>query len=58
MQVDITQLLVRWSAGDDAGLQELTTAIYGALRRLGHSALRREIQPASGEPAAKQGARA
>ena len=42
MQPDVSQLLVRWSAGDQAALQELMPAVYGELRRLGRSALRRE----------------
>ena len=46
VQVDISQLLVRWSAGDETALQELMPAVYAELRRLGRSTLRRE---ASGE---------
>jgi len=38
---DISQLLVRWSAGDESALQDLTPMVYGELRRLGRSALRR-----------------
>jgi RNA polymerase sigma factor (TIGR02999 family) len=42
VQADVTQLLVRWSAGDETALQELIPAVYAELRRLGRSALRRE----------------
>ena len=42
MQADVTQLLVRWSAGDESALQELIPAVYAELRRLGRSALRRD----------------
>ena len=41
MQADVSQLLVRWSAGDQAALQELIPVVYDELRRLGRSALRR-----------------
>jgi RNA polymerase sigma factor (TIGR02999 family) len=42
VQADVTQLLVRWSAGDETALQELIPAVYAELRRLGRSALRRD----------------
>jgi len=32
----VTQLLTRWSEGDDAALAELTPLVYGELRRLAH----------------------
>lgn len=41
MQPDVSQLLVRWSAGDERALQELIPMVYGELRLLGRSALRR-----------------
>lgn len=41
MQADVSQLLVRWSSGDEAALQELIPMVYHELRRLGRSALRR-----------------
>ena len=41
MPTDISELLVRWSAGDESALQALTPIVYGELRRLGRSALRR-----------------
>jgi RNA polymerase sigma-70 factor (ECF subfamily) len=41
LPTDISQLLVRWSAGDESALQALTPMVYGELRRLGRSALRR-----------------
>ena len=42
MQADVSQLLVRWSAGDQDAFEELTPIVYEELRRLGRSALRRE----------------
>jgi RNA polymerase sigma factor (TIGR02999 family) len=39
---DISQLLVRWSAGDQAALDELMPMVYAELRRLSRSAIRRE----------------
>ena len=41
MQGDVSELLVRWSGGDESALAELIPFVYGELRRLGHSALRR-----------------
>jgi RNA polymerase sigma-70 factor (ECF subfamily) len=38
---EITQLLVRWSAGERAALDELTPLVYTELRRLAASYLRR-----------------
>jgi RNA polymerase sigma-70 factor (ECF subfamily) len=38
---EVSQLLIRWSAGDQAALQELLPMVYAELRRLGRSALRR-----------------
>jgi RNA polymerase sigma-70 factor, ECF subfamily len=35
-QQRVTELLTRWSQGDDAALAELTPLIYGELRRLAH----------------------
>src|SRR6266481_9469507 len=35
-QQRVTELLVRWSQGDDAALTELTPLVYGELRRLAH----------------------
>src|SRR6266516_2831178 len=35
-QQRVTELLVRWSQGDDAALAELTPLVYGELRRLAH----------------------
>jgi RNA polymerase sigma factor (TIGR02999 family) len=32
----VTELLTRWSQGDDAALAELTPLVYGELRRLAH----------------------
>src|SRR6185369_3792895 len=38
----ITQLLVEWSEGDRAALDQLTPLVYDELRRLARSYLRRE----------------
>jgi len=38
----ITQLLMRWSNGDKAALDELMPLVYGELRRLADRYLRRE----------------
>jgi RNA polymerase sigma-70 factor, ECF subfamily len=35
-QQRVTELLARWSQGDDAALAELTPVVYGELRRLAH----------------------
>ena len=35
-QQRVTELLIRWSQGDDAALAELTPLVYGELRRLAH----------------------
>src|SRR5437870_12530974 len=35
-QQRVTELLVRWSQGDDAALAELTPLVYEELRRLAH----------------------
>ena len=39
---DVTQLLCLWSSGDGAALESLMEAVYGELRHLAHSYLRRE----------------
>jgi RNA polymerase sigma factor (TIGR02999 family) len=41
-QADVTQLLVSWSMGNQAALEELMPLVYGELRRLASSYLRRE----------------
>ena len=35
-QQRVTDLLTRWSEGDDAAFAELTPLVYGELRRLAH----------------------
>jgi RNA polymerase sigma factor (TIGR02999 family) len=37
---DVTQLLLRWTAGDDLALAELTPIVYDELRRLARSVVR------------------
>ena len=39
---DVTQLLVNWSKGDHASLEQLMPLVYGELRRLAGAYLRRE----------------
>jgi RNA polymerase sigma-70 factor (ECF subfamily) len=39
---DVTQLLANWSQGDQGALEELMPLVYGELRRLASSYLRRE----------------
>jgi RNA polymerase sigma factor (TIGR02999 family) len=39
---DVTQLLVSWSRGDQAALDQLMPLVYGELRRLASAYLRRE----------------
>jgi RNA polymerase sigma-70 factor, ECF subfamily len=39
---DITQLLLRWSRGDQAALEQLMPVVYDELYKLAHSYLRRE----------------
>jgi RNA polymerase sigma factor (TIGR02999 family) len=49
---DVTRLLVQWSAGEASALHELMPIVYGELRRLARSAVRRDgrasiLQPTS-----------
>jgi RNA polymerase sigma factor (TIGR02999 family) len=41
---DVTTLLAKWSGGDKAALEELMPLVYGELKRLAGSYLRRERQ--------------
>jgi RNA polymerase sigma factor (TIGR02999 family) len=41
-QQRVTELLMRWSQGDNAALAELTPLVYDELRRLAHRQMRRE----------------
>lgn len=52
MREDVTELLQRWSAGDEAALAELMPIVYGELRRLGRSALRRDQRESILQPTA------
>ena len=52
MQTDVSQLLVRWSAGDERALEELIPMVYGELRLLGRSALRRQGRESILQPTA------
>ncbi len=42
MAESITQMLLRWSDGDQAALDQLLPLVYDELRRLAHSFLRRQ----------------
>lgn len=48
----ITELLVKWSSGDRAALDELMPLVYGELRRLARSYLRRQRQSHTLQPTA------
>jgi RNA polymerase sigma-70 factor (ECF subfamily) len=48
----ITQLLIRWSGGDQAALDKLMPLVYGELRRLANNYLRRERQGHTLQPTA------
>jgi RNA polymerase sigma-70 factor (ECF subfamily) len=52
VKAEVSQLLVRWSAGDQAALRELMPIVYDELRRLGRSALRRGGQDSILQPTA------
>src|SRR5690348_10724173 len=41
MPPDISQLMLRWSGGDQTALEEIAPLVYQELRRLARSALRR-----------------
>src|SRR5215217_4364130 len=48
----VTQLLERWSHGDEAALDTLTPLVYGELHRLAASYLRRERREHTLQPTA------
>lgn len=52
MPEDVTQLLLRWSAGDDSALHELMPVVYNELRRLARSTVRREGRASILQPTA------
>jgi RNA polymerase sigma factor (TIGR02999 family) len=49
---DISQLIIRWSGGDQAALEEITPLVYEELRRLARSALRRNSRESILQPTA------
>ncbi|MGE0131246.1 MAG: sigma-70 family RNA polymerase sigma factor [Blastocatellales bacterium] len=49
-EAGITQLLLKWSAGDEASLDQLTPLVYDELRRLARSYLRRHAFQHSLQP--------
>ncbi len=48
----ITQLLIRWSSGDEAALEKLMPLVYSELRRLANNYLRREREGHTLQPTA------
>jgi RNA polymerase sigma factor (TIGR02999 family) len=52
VQSDVSNLLVRWGAGDESALQQLVPIVYGELRLLGRSALRRQGRDSILQPTA------
>lgn len=51
-EADVTTLLERWNAGDVAAFEELVPIVYGELRKLSASYLRRESDAATLQPTA------
>jgi RNA polymerase sigma-70 factor, ECF subfamily len=51
-QGQITQLLARWAAGDRSALDSLTPVVYGELRKIAESYLRRERKGHTLQPTA------
>ena len=49
---EVTRLLVRWSAGEASALHELMPIVYGELRRLARSAVRRDGRASILQPTA------
>ena len=52
MQTDITELLERWSAGDETARDQMIPLVYGELRRLSRSVLRRQERESLLQPSA------
>ena len=52
MSGEVSQLLVRWSEGDESALAELMPIVYGELRRLGRSSLQRRPDQSLLQPTA------
>ena len=52
MPPDISQLMLRWSGGDHAALEEITPLVYQELRRLARSAMRRNGRDSILQPTA------
>src|SRR5438128_3573405 len=49
---NVTQLLMKWSEGDETALEQLMPLVYGELRRLARNYLRRERQNNTLQPTA------
>jgi RNA polymerase sigma factor (TIGR02999 family) len=49
---NVTQLLMKWSEGDETALEQLMPLVYGELRRLASNYLRRERQNHTLQPTA------
>ena len=54
-QNEVTQLLLAWSDGDKAALEELTPLVYAELRRLAERYMRRERAGHPGSEVAQAG---
>jgi RNA polymerase sigma-70 factor, ECF subfamily len=52
VRANVTQLLEKWSAGDETARDQLIPAVYDELRRLGRSALRRQGRESLLQPTA------
>ncbi len=52
MQKDVTQLLVKWSSGDERALEELIPLVYDELHRLAEHYMRRERSDHTLQPTA------
>lgn len=52
MQTNITELLGRWSAGDETAKDQLIPLVYGELRRVSRSAFRRQGRESLLQPTA------
>ena len=48
--VEISQLLVNWSKGDEAALEELMPFVYAELRKMARTYLRQRVGPPSLQP--------
>ena len=52
MREEVSQLLIRWSGGDESALAELMPVVYDELRRLGRSLIARQPEQSVLQPTA------